>query len=154
MNEHVVVALAEAADSAAIADIHLSARRAAMPHLRRAFTDAQTRDWFSRVVGIRPHTWWLARVDGVVVGYMLLDGEALDHLYVLPDCQGRGIGTMLLNKAKSLSPHRLALSTFEINTKARAFYEARGFEAVGFTDGQNEEMEPDVQYVWLPTQNG
>jgi GNAT superfamily N-acetyltransferase len=138
MNEHVVVALAEAADSAAIADIHLSARRAAMPHLRRAFTDAQTRDWFSRVVGIRPHTWWLARVDRVVVGY----------------CQGRGIGTMLLNKAKSLSPHRLALSTFEINTKARAFYEARGFEAVGFTDGQNEEMEPDVQYVWLPTQNG
>jgi hypothetical protein len=47
-----------------------------------------------------------------------------------------------------LSPHRLELRAFKRNTDAQAFYEAHGFHIVGGTDGQNNEKEPDVLYVW------
>jgi GNAT superfamily N-acetyltransferase len=135
-------------DALEIADIHLSARLDAMPYLNRPHTDDETRDYFNRVVGDRPAAWWVACVEDRIVGYMLIDGEDLDHLYVRPDWQRRGVGLSLLNKARALSPQRLQLWTFQRNTNARTFYEARGFRAVECTDGRNEENEPDVRYEW------
>jgi ribosomal protein S18 acetylase RimI-like enzyme len=139
---------AEPGDAPAIAEIHLAARRVAMPYLRRPHTDEETRDYFDRVVADRPSAWWVARVGKEIAGYMLIDGENLDHLYVRPGWQRRGIGLLLLSKAKALSPRRLELWTFQRNTNARAFYEAQGFRAVAYTDGRNEENEPDVKYEW------
>jgi ribosomal protein S18 acetylase RimI-like enzyme len=141
---------AQPADAAAIAAIHIEARRMAMPYLPQPHTEAEILGWFASIVGDRAAAWWVARCNDVVVGYMLLDGDDLDDLYVHPDCQGRGIGSRLLETAKSLNPRRLALSTFQRNTRAQAFYEAHGFRAVGQTDGRNEEGEPDVQYEWMP----
>ena len=44
-------------------------------------------------------------------------------------------------------PLPVRLQTFQENTLARRLYEARGFRAVEFTDGQkNEEHCPDVLY--------
>lgn len=138
-------------DAPAIADIHLTARRVAMPYLARPHTDDQTRAWFATCVCDRPAAWWVARRDGQVIGYMLIDGEDVDHLYVRPDSQGQGVGTALLRKAFSLSPRRVSLVTAQRNTRARAFYEKHGFRATAFTDGDNEEREPDVCYTWEPT---
>ena len=77
-------------DALAIADIHLAAR--AREHVVRLHTDDETRSWFAEgIVGNRPSAWWLARQGGRVVGYMLIDGEHLDHLYVHPEAQGRGV---------------------------------------------------------------
>jgi hypothetical protein len=53
---------AEAGDAPEIAEIHLTARREAMPYLHRPHTDDETRDYFGRVVGDRPSAWWVARV--------------------------------------------------------------------------------------------
>jgi GNAT superfamily N-acetyltransferase len=141
---------AEPGDATDIAEIHLAARREAMPYLHRPHTDDQTRDYFGRVVGDRPSAWWVARVEDEIVGYMLIDGEDLDHLYVRPGWQRRGIGSSLLAKAKALSPRRLELWTFQRNGNARAFYEAQGFRPIDCTDGRNEENEPDVKYEWVP----
>lgn len=135
-------------DAPAIAAIHLAARQQAMPYLRLAHTDDETRDYFAGVVCDRPRAWWVVRHRGQVAAYMLIDGEDLDHLYVAPHWQGKGFGSALLAKAKTLSPHRLELWTFQRNAPARAFYEARGFRAARQTDGENEEGEPDVQYEW------
>jgi ribosomal protein S18 acetylase RimI-like enzyme len=135
-------------DAAAIAAIHLTARQQAMPYLRLAHTNVETRDYFARVVANRPQEWWVVRHQGQVVAYMLIDGESLNHLYVAPDWQGRGLGSALLVKAKTLSPRRLVLWTFQRNQRARAFYESRGFRRMAQTDGDNEENEPDVQYEW------
>jgi GNAT superfamily N-acetyltransferase len=142
--------LAEANDAAAIAEIHLSARLQAMPYLRRPFTDAEVRLWFAGVVGLPANAWWIARNDTGIVGYLRLEGDILDHLYIEPEWQRRGVGTKLLAKAKSLSPHRLALFVFQRNINAQAFYAAHGFNVVGYTDGDNQEHEPDMQYVWMP----
>jgi GNAT superfamily N-acetyltransferase len=135
-------------DAPALAAIHLTARQQAMPYLRLAHTSDETRDYFARVVCDRPHAWWVVRHRGQIAAYMLIDGESLDHLYVAPGYQGRGFGSALLAKAKTLSPHRLELWTFQRNAPARAFYAARGFRATQQTNGANEEGEPDVQYEW------
>jgi ribosomal protein S18 acetylase RimI-like enzyme len=139
---------ARAEDAREIADLHITARRIAMPYLKEPFTQDDTRAWFARTVSDRPEAWWVARHEGQIVGYMFLREEYLDHLYVRSDRQRRGIGSSLLDRARTLSPHRLELRAFERNADARAFYEAHGFHIVGRTDGQNSENEPDVLYVW------
>ena len=69
--------------------------------------------------------------------------EWIEQLYVLPEAQGQGVGTELLDVAKRAS-ERLQLWTFQRNASARRFYEARGFALVEETDGaRNEEKEPD-----------
>lgn len=141
------VSSARTGDAAAIADINLEARRQAMPWLRNAHTDTQTRDYFARMVNDCPSVWWVTRRAGKVAAYMLIDGDELDHLYVAPRWQGGGCGSALLAHAKTLSP-RLLLWTFQRNARAREFYEARGFVSIQQTDGDNEEHEPDVRYEW------
>lgn len=142
-----VIEIAEASpeDASAIADIHLAARA---QFVGRRHSDDETRDWFASIVDDRPSAWWAARQRGRVVGYMLIDGEHLDHLYIHPEAQGCGVGSALLHKARSLSPRRVALVTFQRNASARAFYEKHGFRALRFTGGENEEGEPDVHYLW------
>ena len=49
-----------------------------------------------------------------------------------------------------MSPQRLELWTFQRNSNARVFYETQGFRPVEYTDGRNEENEPDVKYEWKP----
>ena len=147
MNMEAVVEAARQ-DAAAIADIHLAARRQAMPYLHLAHTDDETRAYFAQVVADKSQAWWVVRHEGRVVAYMLIDGESLDHLYVAPGWQGFGFGSALVAKAKALSPRRLVLWTFQRNERAQAFYEARGFLRIAQTEGDKEESEPDVRYEW------
>jgi GNAT superfamily N-acetyltransferase len=149
MIEDLEIEEAKPVDALDIAEIHLTARREAMPYLNRPHTDEETRDYFVRVVSDRPSAWWIARLEKKAVGYMLIDGENIDHLYVRPGWQRQSIGLSLLKKAKPLSPHRLELWTFQRNTGARDFYETQCFRAVASTDGRNEENEPDVKYEWM-----
>jgi len=83
---------AERADAPAIAEIYLTARRDAMPYLNSPHTDDEIRAYFGHSVGDRPSAWWLARLEEQIVGYVLIDGENLDHLYVRPEWQRHGIG--------------------------------------------------------------
>lgn len=93
---------------------------------------------------------WVAEMEGLVVGYVAFRPGWIDHLYVHPERQGQGIGPALLGKALEDGRAR-QLWTFRQNTRARRFYEARGFRPVEFTDGSgNEERAPDVRYLWSP----
>ena len=41
--------------------------------------------------------------------------------------------------------------TFQVNTRARAFYERHGFRVLYLGSGEsNEEHQPDVRYAWTP----
>lgn len=85
---------------------------------------------------------------GRVDGFMARDGADLHALYVRADARAQGLGSALLAQAQKDSA-RLELWTFEANTQAQAFYEARGFQAVERTDGaDNDEGLPDIRYVW------
>jgi ribosomal protein S18 acetylase RimI-like enzyme len=141
---------AEPADAPAIAEIHLAARREAMPYLPELHSDDDVRVWVGSVM-LPAHTVWVAEIAGQVAGYAALDGEHLEHLYVRPGSQGRGVGSALLATAKAASPGGLSLYVFQRNARARAFYQARGFAPVEFGDGSgNEEGEPDARYAWRP----
>lgn len=145
-----VVRRAVDSDAAAVAEVWLRSFTAALPSVRRAHTDDQVRSWFREVVVPGLET-WVARVDGSVVGMMVLDGEDLDQLYLDPAWQGRGIGARLVKVAKQRRPAGLALWTFQVNEPARRFYERHGFVAAECTDGhRNEEREPDIRYRWRP----
>ena len=94
---------------------------------------------------------WLAEDDGRIVGYALLDGDFLSHLYIAPDAQGQGVGAALLDRAKELRPDGLRLWVFQKNERARRFYERHGFRLLEETDGaDNMEREPDALYGWQP----
>ena len=145
---------AQPADVAAMTDIHILARREAMPYLPELHTEAETRDWFMHVV-LPQQEVWVAERAGRVVGMAALEGQMLEQLYVLPGEQGHGVGSVLLAKALEIAGSQLQLWTFQRNVAARAFYEHRGFIAIEFTDGAgNEEREPDVRYRWLRSEQG
>jgi putative acetyltransferase len=137
-------------DAHAIATAHLDARREAMPWLPVLHDFADALGYFRDHV-LADEVVMVAEVDGGVVGFIAIEREFVDHLYIAPGHQGRGIGDALLERAKQLRPSGLKLWTFQRNLAARKFYERRGFVAQEFTDGsRNEEGEPDVMYEWNP----
>ena len=91
---------------------------------------------------------WVAEEDEIV-GFVGLNGDELSHIYVDPDFQGQGLGTRMLDHAKTLRPDRLELWVFQKNEGARRFYDRHGFQLVRLTDGAgNMEKEPDALYEW------
>lgn len=108
---------------------------------------------FFREVVVNTRDFWVAEFDGRVAGVLALEGNEIDRLYVVPEAQGRQIGTALLEHAKALHPSGLSLVTHQRNTGARRFYERHGFEARGLGTSPPPENEPDVEYAWsgLPT---
>jgi len=137
-------------DAGEIAALYLASRAEALPYLRRVHSDEDVRDWVAAVRLAKGET-WVAREAGRILGFLCLDGEDLDQLYLLPGLFRRGIGSLLLAKAKERSPERLILFTFQRNAAARAFYERHGFRLVDLNDGErNEEGEPDAFYEWRP----
>jgi len=139
---------ARPSDAAAVAALHLAARRNAMPYLPELRSDDEVRAW-TRDTLLPKAEVWIAEIAGRPVGYLALVDDILDHLYVGPGHQGQGVGSLLLDKAKALRPAGLRLYAFQRNGHARAFYETRGFAPVSFSDGTgNQEQEPDVLYQW------
>ena len=138
-------------DAAALVDVHLDSGREAMPWLPVLHSRPDATAYFAGNVLLHEQV-FVAELDRIIVGFIAMEGGHVDHLYVAPTYQHRGIGHQLLDLAKTLHPDGLRLWTFQRNARARQFYEARGFIASEFTDGsRNEEREPDVLYRWLPS---
>jgi ribosomal protein S18 acetylase RimI-like enzyme len=91
-----------------------------------------------------PDYWWLAIVDGVPAGVVLLaemaDGTSweLAYLGVVPEQRGRGLARSLLTHALHALSERSAayviLAVDERNRPARRLYEALGFVQIESSD--------------------
>jgi len=146
----ILIRRAKTKDAADVATVYIASRRAAAAHMPTVHTDAEIREWVIDHMVPERET-WIADDSGRIVAMMVLDGEMVDQMYVAPAEQRRGVGDAILAHAKKLRPSRLRLYTFQSNTPARRFYEARGFTAIEFNDGaRNEERAPDVLYEWTP----
>lgn len=133
------------ADAAEVSRVFVAARDG-MPYLPRI--DDEHRPllggWFIERGAI-----FVEEEDGSVLGFSGVHEGELTHLYVDPSEQNRGVGSRLLEHAKTESPGGLLLWVFQKNEGARRFYERHGFRLVELTDGAgNMEREPDARYEW------
>ena len=125
-----------------MADVFLAAIKATYD-FPLAHTDDECRAWLAEEVVPLMET-WVADVAGRVVAMMVLDDAGIGHLYVDPPWHSQGIGSGLVELAKERRPGGLELYTFQVNKRARRFYEWHGFEVVTLGDGTgNEEHQPD-----------
>ena len=72
----------------------------------------------------------VAELHELVVGFKAREGDHVDHLYIAPSFQGRGIGDKLLAMAKELRPSSLTLWRFQRKRTGKAFLRSarcRGF---------------------------
>jgi chorismate mutase/GNAT superfamily N-acetyltransferase len=130
-----------------VAEVYLAARHEA-PMPPPVHTDDEVRSWV-RSWDLAEREVWLAETDGALAGFANLTSTWLDGLYVVPGAQRHGVGTALVELAKSLRPRGLGLWVFEVNQPARAFYRRHGFVELDRTDGAgNEENAPDLRMVW------
>ena len=137
---------------------------------RRSFQRAMGLEEQNRLGEVRRQLDFLSTIDpasihvamdpasSTALGFMALSGGELDHLYVHVDCQGMGLGTTLLNLAKTQSPDGIELFTFQRNRHARSFYQGQGFKEVGrgyarFDDNPwatEREQLADIRLRWEP----
>ncbi|MGI9169315.1 MAG: GNAT family N-acetyltransferase, partial [Caulobacteraceae bacterium] len=130
-------------DMDAAARVHRAAFDHRLPWLSGLHTPAEDRGFYRDHIFNDCAVWGASDAAGLA-GFIAFREDWVDQLYVLPAAQNRGVGSRLLSVAQAAFP-QLSLWTFQRNTGARRFYEARGFVVVELTDGaRNEEREPDM----------
>jgi GNAT superfamily N-acetyltransferase len=146
-NSALIIRQLQLADMDAAAGVHRAAFDHALPWLTGLHTSDEDRWFYRERVFTECHVHG-AFEGGALAAIIAFRSDWIDQLYVLPQVQGRGVGSELLQVAKRAFDC-LQLWTFQRNLKARRFYEARGFALVEETDGtRNEEKEPDARYLW------
>jgi ribosomal protein S18 acetylase RimI-like enzyme len=128
------------------------AREKSLPEFQRAkgYFFYEDQDYFRDHV-LKDDQLWVVEQDQRPVAFMAIRDAFIDQLYVHPDFQNRGIGKMLLEHARELSPGHLWLYTLQINRNACVFYEKNGFVPEKFGISPPPESEPDVEYHWRKT---
>jgi GNAT superfamily N-acetyltransferase len=157
--EHHTIVLARldgrlALDAASVVDlveVFREARRAGLQFTLDLHDAEEDRAHFSNVI-VTKNDVWVARVRERIVGFIAFADGWVNHLYVSPRFQGRGVGGTLLSVAPAPS---LQLWAFGVNVPAIQFYQHRGFRILERTDGSgNEAKQPDVLMQWNASNGG
>jgi GNAT superfamily N-acetyltransferase len=136
-------------EAAGVAAVWLRSRKASIPSIPApVHSDEDVHEFFATVVLPERETWVIDDNHGEVVALLVLQPGWINQLYVDPRHTGCGLGSRLLEVAKTVYPEGLDLWTFAANAGARRFYERHGFVAIAATEGDNEERVPDIRYHW------
>lgn len=92
---------------------------------------------------------WVATIQDRVVGFVVVGDRVIAQIFVEVEKQGNGVGTALLNHAKTLSPSGLKLTTLQQNKQACRFYKKHGFIA-GAAGVNPVNGQPNIEYYWKP----
>lgn len=148
--EDVQLRPAAAEDVEELAELYVATRRDAVPAMPPLPDAGVVLDHLGR--DVREKDVWVAESVQGLAGFMVLTPTWLDALYVGPGQQGRGIGTALLELAKTQRPAGFGMWVFASNVPARGFYQRHGLLELEHTDGSdNEEGAPDVRMAWPGT---
>lgn len=79
---------------------------------------------------------WVAEDAGQAVGFMAMNGDIIEALFIDQDHRGKKVGSSFIEHAQAIRGKgtRLRLDVNEQNTAALGFYEALGFAVVGRSD--------------------
>jgi putative acetyltransferase len=94
----------------------------------------------------------IAEQDGVLIGFVTIDPRTfyLDQIVVAPEHWRSGIGAVLLEEARRISPYGLDLDVNVDNARAIAFYKKHGFTIAG--PGKNPVSgKPVHRMSWRPS---
>lgn len=119
-------------DMAAVADVWHAAWHVAHPgHVPDGLTAARTLEAFHARTPARVADTTVAEVDGRVAGFLMIDGDEVEQLFVDPALHGSGIAAPLLAEAERQvadAGHEVAWLAVVIgNARARRFYEKHGW---------------------------
>jgi putative acetyltransferase len=94
-------------------------------------------------------SFWIACTDDQqIVGFMGLSGSDMESLFLLPEFQGRGIGTSLVEHAQTLHDV-LKVDVNEQNGAAFEFYLARGFKLESRSERDRQQRPyPLLRMTW------
>jgi ribosomal protein S18 acetylase RimI-like enzyme len=128
----VVVRRATAADVPALGQVASEAYSTYLPRMHGRRPGPLDADYAAAVAGSET---WVAVVDGVVVGFLVLmaedDAMLLENVAVVPALQGRGVGARLLalaeQRATEAGRFRIRLYTHVSMVENQALYERRGY---------------------------
>lgn len=102
------------------------------------------RDNFEVVKEVLPQAEvYVDEADGKIRGFIGITQGYIAGVFVSGDYQAQGIGSQLLDKAKTLYP-RLTLSVYAKNDRAVSFYLQKGFKII---KEQKDESTNEQEYV-------
>ena len=126
---------AAAADGKRVLDIW----RAAVDATHHFLSPTDRQEIEAEVVAFLPQAplWLAADERDHPIGFMLLDGEHMEALFIDPTQRGSGIGRALVQHALRMEPS-LTTDMNEQNAQAVGFYQHLGFERTGRSETDNQ----------------
>lgn len=89
---------------------------------------------------------YVYEIEKEIMGFIGLDKEHIEGIFVLDQYQKRGIGKALLNHVKAKKEH-LSLNVYQKNLNAILFYQREGF-CVQYEDVDKNTGEKEYRMVW------
>jgi ribosomal protein S18 acetylase RimI-like enzyme len=117
------------ADLDGISRVHWRACRTAYRFVDWSYTEDEVRRWYAGKL----EEWDWGQVvcaEDMIVAYLAASGAHIDQLFVDPDHQRAGLGSVLLTAMLERRLRPATLHVFAENGPARAFYERFGFRQV------------------------
>jgi GNAT superfamily N-acetyltransferase len=140
MSEDPLFRAAAPADLETLVAIRIAAMRPSLEALGRFDPERARR---RLVDSFRPEDTYIVECGGVPAGFYALDCRSdplrLDHLYLMPEYQGRGLGGAVLDRVKAQARHlgRAVVLQALRQSPANAFYGSRGFRQTGTDEFDN-----------------
>ncbi|MEX3764837.1 GNAT family N-acetyltransferase [Paraburkholderia phenoliruptrix] len=134
-------------DADTLADIRTAAMRESLERIGR-FDPQRARERF--LASFDPALCWFIETDGIRTGFIVIrpqeDHWLLDHFYILPEHQSRGIGAAVLREvSESADAQRMPIRVGALRgSDSNRFYQRHGFV-------QSDEAEWDIYYVRRPS---
>lgn len=89
---------------------------------------------------------YVYEIEKEIMGFIGLDKEYIEGIFVLDQYQKRGIGKALLNHVKAKNEH-LSLNVYHKNLNAILFYQREGF-CIQYEDVDKNTGEKEYRMVW------
>ena len=80
---------------------------------------------------------WVWEEGGKIIGFISVIGNYIGGLFILPQWQGKGIGSQLISQARSVKGN-LVVGVYDKNERAKQFYSRCGFAY------ENEEVQQET----------